>query len=212
MREPDRRDDLTWIVAELTSLGERRAEAGLLDSSLREALGVDDNYPLFIPYVTFVRNGRRSVLNVIEGYVFIGSGLVESLYLSLPNKTPYISNVIHRANPKGLPVLSTVPDVSVKSLKDNLARMISREIEEGARVRVAEGLYIGLVGTVIGFQDEENAFVLIDLRSLKALKTLPKFHLRPMDGLIGFEAPTEVFPAYPDEDSSSISTEEDGDE
>lgn len=200
MKEPDRRDEPTWVVVELTPQGEKRAIEGLLDRALRKTLGVDDTHPIFIPYATFVHNGRRSVLNVIEGYAFISSGLPDSAYLSLPSKTPYISSVMHRSNPRGSPVLNTVSESSVRSLKDNLSRMISKEIEEGSKVIVAEGFYIGLVGVVVGFAGEEDALVLIDLRSLKAVKKLPKFHLRPTEGLIGFDGPADYFPANEEEE------------
>jgi hypothetical protein len=200
MKEPDRRDEQTWVVLELTQAGEKHAEEGLLVESLRKTLKLEDSYPIFVPYATFIHKGRKSVLNVIEGYAFIASGLPDTSYLSLPSKTPYVNSVMHRANPKGLPVLSTVSDQSVKSLKDKLSRMISSELDEGAKVKVGEGLYVGLVGVVVGFPDEENALVYIDLRSLQAVKLIPKFHLRPMEGLIGFEAPTEIFPSYEEED------------
>jgi transcription antitermination factor NusG len=202
--EQDYRDDITWVVLELTPAGEKHAEEGLLEKSLRDLLEIDFSFPLFVPYATFVRNGRRSVLNVVEGYAFVASGLTDSTYLSLPVRSPYINAVLHRSSSgRNMPVLTTVPDKSIRSLKANLAKMISREIEEGSSVRVVEGFYVGFVGTVISFEGD-NAHVLIDLRSLKAIKTLPKFFLRPTDGILGFDAQTEVYPAYPGEDGEEV--------
>lgn len=195
MGASDHRDDLTWVVVELTQLGERSAEEGHLEIALRNTLGVDGSHPIFVPYITLIRNGRRSILSVVEGYVFVASGLPDTSYFGLPTGSPYVSSILHRVGRSGLPVLTTVPDASVRSLRDNLAKMISREIEDGTHVRVVEGLFVGLTGRVVGL-DGDNAYVLIDLRSLKAVKAFPRFYLRPVDGILGFEHPSDVFPSY----------------
>ena len=199
MPGPDHRDDATWVVVELTEAGEKGAEEGVLDANLRRALDVDHTHPFFLPYAILTRYGRKSVVNVIQGYAFVATGLPETTYLSLPTKTPFVRQVIHRRGSGGLSILTPVPDASVRDLRRRLRKMIAREIEVDARVQVVDGLHRGVVGSVLDVVGDD-AIVLVDMRSLKAVRVFPRFSLRPAEGVLGFNVPSEIYPSYPDDE------------
>lgn len=198
MRVRDERDAATWVVLELTEAGERLAEEGALDAHLRAVLECPDNHPVFVPYTVITRHGRRSVINVIEGYVFVASGLSDLAYFSLPSKSPHIKSVLHTHASGRVKTLSTVPDRSVADLQQRLRKMISREIEIGSEVRVHDGLHRGLVGRVVDVHGED-AFVFIKMRTIETVRVFPRYTLRPADGVLGFDSPSDVYPSYASE-------------
>lgn len=198
MKVRDERDATTWVVLELTEAGERLAEEGALDVHLRTILECPDNHPVFVPYTVITRHGRRSVINVIEGYAFVASGLPDLSYFSLPSKSPNIKSILHAQTSGRVKTLSTVPDRSVADLQQRLRRMISREIEIGSDVRVHDGLHRGLVGRVVDVHGED-AFVFVKMRTIETIRVFPRYTLRPADGILGFDSPSDVYPSYASE-------------
>ena len=198
--ERDQRDDLTWVVLELTETGERLAEEGLLERHLRKVLQCGPEHPVFVPYTVIVRHKRRSVINVIEGYAFVATGLPDTAYLRLPTRSPHIKKVMHRRGVDHFVTLTPVPNKSVLDLKVRLRKLISQDIEIGSDVRVHEGLHRGLVGQVVAVF-ESDAFVLIKMRTLETIRVFPRHTLRPSTGVLGFDAPSDIFPSEepPDE-------------
>ena len=177
MAEKDNRDELTWVVYELTSAGERLASDGQLESYLRDTLSVGSEHPVFIPYLAFHYGNRSSIFNVMEGYCFVGSGLDDRAYFSSVHDSPYLRGVLSTEVRRHL-VLNTVPDHSVQELRDRLAEMIAVEIEEDMVVEVVRGTYTGLEGRVVALTDD-MAHVLIELRTLRTIRTIPRFALLP---------------------------------
>jgi hypothetical protein len=202
VRPRDERDATTWVVLELTEVGERLAEEGHLESHLRAVLDCPEDHRVFVPYTVIIRHGRRSVINVIEGYAFVASGLPDTSYFSLPSKSPNIKSVLHVQSSGRLKTLSTVPDKSVMDLQQRLRKMISREIEIGSDVRIHEGLHRGLVGRVVDVHGED-AFVFIKMRTIETVRVFPRYALRPADGVLGFDSPSDIYPSYiPEGDGS----------
>jgi len=64
----------------------------------------------------------------------------------------------------------------VENLRLKLRELVSSDIELGAVVKIQDGLYRGLEGVVIEL-DSDNAFVLVKLRSIRIIATLPKVFL-----------------------------------
>jgi len=169
----DQRDDHTWIAIELTPQGEAKVEDGTIAETIREDLDVGDNYPVFIPSVVYRKGGRRVVLHLMEGYVFVASGLPETRYFSLERR-PYVSQVMSSTGgPHHIRVPSVISNSHIRNLQRQLRKLVSSDIEIGARVSVVDGLYRGLEGMVLGL-DGEEAFVLIELRSIKVIATIPR--------------------------------------
>jgi hypothetical protein len=175
--ERDNRDETTWVVFELTAAGERLAAEGLLEDYLRDVLGCDDKHPIFIPCLCFQYGSRTSVFNVMEGYSFVASGLDDRVYLSAPHESPYLRSVLSSEMGRRT-ALMTVPDSNVVELRDRLAQMVAVEIEEGMKVEIVRGNYRGLEGKVVALT-EEMAHVLIELRTLRTIRTIPRFALLP---------------------------------
>jgi len=202
VRERDQRDDLTWVVVELTDAGERLAEEGGLESHLRSVLDCPDDHPIFVPYTVIVRHKRRSVINVIEGYAFIATGLPDTTYFGLHNKSPNVKTVLSQNRPGVIRVLTPVPNKSVLDLQTRLRQMISREIEINSEVRVHDGLHRGLTGKVIDIHGDD-AFVLIKMRTIETIRVFPRYSLRPADGVLGFDSPSDIYPNYYEQDSDA---------
>jgi hypothetical protein len=199
VRERDQRDDLTWVVLELTDAGERLAEEGGLDAHLRSVLDCPEDHPIFVPYTVIIRHKRRSVINVIEGYAFVATGLPDTTYFGLGNKSPNIKTVLSQNRSGVGRVLTPVPNRSVLDLQTRLRQMISREIEINSEVRVHDGLHRGLVGKVIDVHGDD-AFVLIKMRTIETVRVFPRYSLRPADGVLGFDSPSDVYPNYLDQE------------
>jgi transcription antitermination factor NusG len=177
LAEKDNRDEVTWVVYELTSAGERMASEGQLEFYIQDALDLDLSHPVFVPYLSYRYGTRASVFNVMEGYCFVASGLDDRAYHSAVHNSPYLKSVLS-SEMRGARVLMTVPNANVQELRDQLAQMIAVEIEEGMEVEIVRGQYQGLEGRVVALTDE-MAHVLIEKRTLRTIRTIPRFALLP---------------------------------
>jgi transcription antitermination factor NusG len=182
----DRRDDQTWVALELTRTGENALEDGTLCPRLQSDLGVTADWPLFVPAATYTRMGRRITLHLMEGYVFVGAGLPETTYFALENNCPLVRQVLSVPGPRGLRVLSTIPNRDIEGMRCQLRAQIATDISEEMHVRVTEGTFAPLEGRVL-YVDTEDAHVLIELRSIKIIKLIPRVFLEPVDKVPGDE-------------------------
>jgi hypothetical protein len=162
----DARDNTTWLAVELTSLGERHAEKGDLETLLRGAWGLDADHPIFIPCVVL----GGSILNGMEGYVFVGSDLPPLRH----TQTLYTRKVL--AGPSGS--CATIPNAKVCEIRETLQELLADEYREGDTVRIRSGRYRGITGSIVEIRDG-HAAVLISLRSLRALPVIPLIALDP---------------------------------
>ena len=175
----DARDETTWLIVELTPQGERAAEDGSLESLLRDGARVSSTHPVFVPCLSYEHNGRRSVLSVMEGYAFIGSDMDGDCITGLVN-TPYVHGVLSRG--RGIrKVFDTLPDSSVRDLRTKLNEMVGFDLEEGMVVRVNDGGFLGVTGTILVLYDDK-ASVLVSMRSINVVKSFLRFLLSPVGG------------------------------
>lgn len=175
----DRRDQRTWVVLELSPQGERLIEDGGLDVELRRYLRVDPAWPVFIPSRHFERCGKRITVHLMEGYAFIQSGLDEIHYFRL-ERSRLVEQVMATRGPHGVRVLSVVTDAKIEDLRQRLVNEVSFDIAPGMSVRVTQGLYSNMYGSVEMLQGD-HAGVYFDLESLKLLAWLPKAILDTSD-------------------------------
>ena len=172
----DQRDAQTWIALELNRTGEQKIEDGTLDAALRIDLSVGSDFPVFVPATNYTKNNRTITLYLVEGYVFVGSGLPETTYFALERR-PYISRVIHtKPGPHKLRVLSVIPDTYIEEMRGQLRALVASDIEVGAEVRVTDGPYKALAGKVLDVEGDQ-AIVEIHLRSLELILTIPRVFL-----------------------------------
>jgi len=169
----DTRDGLTWVAVELSPLGEIKIEDGSLESSLRYDLKADPDFPIFIPATTIKKGHRTSTVHLLEGYVFVASGLTpETKYFRLESK-PYIEQVIStQSGPHRIRTLNVIPDAQIQDLRRQLQDIIGAEVSLGDKIQVIEGTYRGLEGVVKG-KGTELAYIFFSLRSMCVITGIP---------------------------------------
>lgn len=174
----DVRDQTTWVVLELTKLGEQKVVEGVMDSLLREMLQIGKDHPIFIPSAPRMRRGESPPVCIMDGYAFVASGLSDMSYYRLEG-TSYVRNVLTGRSPTGMRTLNVVPDATVQKMKDQLSQQVLAEVQEGAAVIVSGGTFNNLKGTVIS-DLQNDVFVLIELRSIHVITMVPKNRIRPV--------------------------------
>lgn len=172
----DQRDDTTWVALELTRHGEQKVEDGSLADALREDLGVDADWPVFIPAKVYSKSGKKVTVHLVEGYAFIASGLDEVDYFKLEGDKKLVAKVMAVPSPSGVKVLSTVSDEEVSDLRRQLLERIASDITPRMRVRVTDGKYRGLEGQV-EYVEDDYAVVYVELRSLQVVAKIPRVFL-----------------------------------
>lgn len=175
----DQRDAPTWISIELTRSGEERVQDGTIADQLRKDLGVGEDFPVFIPAVSYPKEHRRVTVLLMEGYVFLGSGLPETKYFALESQ-PYVNQVLSSAGGQhNLRTLVTISDAKINELRQKMRTVLASTISVGDKVNVLEGQYRRLEGHVEDIVDDD-AVVVIMLRSLEVVATIPKVFLEPL--------------------------------
>ena len=182
----DKRDGRTWVVIELTRAGDLKKEDGTLAATLIQALGAPKDFPIFIPAVVYSRGGRRVAIHLMEGYVFVATGLPEIAYFALERDKQYVRRVLSVVGPAGIRVMSVVHNDKIEEMRRKLKDQVASDIMEGMRVRITEGVYSALEGEVLDVEDEE-AHVRILLRSIDLIVRVPKMFLDPSDSTDEFD-------------------------
>lgn len=175
----DVRDEKTWLVFELTHLGEKTAVTGELEKHLKDLFGVKSGQ-VFIPYKLCICDGRKTLLNVMEGYCFVEYLLDSREYISATVDSPYLKTVLHSKVGYNY-TLHTIPNSQLEGLRQKLNTMASSSLSVGDRVFVLKGAFEGIEGEIIEVT-EDYACVHIKMRSLEAVRVLPKFALSPVSG------------------------------
>jgi len=168
----DKRDGQTWVALELSYLGEQRAAEGTLGKFLRKELGVDDEWPVFIPSVSYVKDGKRVTVHMMEGYAFVASGLPEIQYFSLERKTN-VAQVLSLRGSKGMRVLHVLSDDKIQEIRLKMRALQAEDIPVGSKVIIVDGVYSALSGEIVDV-DGDMVQVHIVLRSLSIVATIPR--------------------------------------
>ena len=174
------------MAVELTHLGEAKIEDATLESTLRKDLGVAPDFRIFVPSRTYKKGGKSIVIHLMQGYVFLSTGLPEVTYFNLESK-PYISRVMSVPTGKGrIRTLRAIPNSKIEDLRRQLREQVSSDVHTKDWVIVVDGTYKALEGRVLGMWGE-NAYVDIELRSLKMVATIPLVFLEisPEPGTTG---------------------------
>lgn len=148
-----------------------KALDGTLASSLRHELGVDRSFGVFVPYAPIVKNLKSSSV-LIEGYAFVSSGLPETKYFSLENRS-LVSRVLSSRGIHGMRVLHTIPNHRVVEMQRQLRQLVASDVAEGMTVRVTGGCYARLEGRVVDVFDDSVA-IRVPLRSIDIVTVIPK--------------------------------------
>lgn len=168
----DKRDDQTWVALELTHVGEQRAEDGTLERSLRRELGVEDDWPVFVPSMSYVKDGKKTTLHLMEGYAFVATGLPEVQYFALERKSN-VEQVLSVRGARRLRALSVLPDSKIQEIKSKMRDLQGEDLPLGTHVTILDGRYASLSGEVVAMLDRV-LFIQIVLRSLSIIATVPR--------------------------------------
>lgn len=176
----DCRDDLTWVALELTYLGEQKVEDETLKASLLKDLNCDNTqHPVFIPSTVYYKSGKPITVHLLEGYVFVATGLPEVSYFGL-EKQPYINKVLSEKGPNNMRTLSVISNTYIFELKSKLRKLLSSDLEVNQDVKVLDGLYRTLKGKVLSLE-EDYAAVNISLRSIDLIARIPRVFLESLE-------------------------------
>lgn len=184
----DQRDAQTWVILELNSLGEMKMDEGTLEGTLRRDLDVSPDFPIFVPMVSYRKGTRSTNIHLMEGYVFVGSGLADTAYFALERRG-YVTQVITQLVGKRR-VLQVVSNAQVEGLRKQLREKTAADIGISDQVRAVSGIYRNLEGKVIHLA-KDVATVEIRLRSLELLATIPTIFLEPATEASGQENDSE---------------------
>lgn len=171
----DRRDGTTWVALELTRQGEKLVDDGTLAQELRRALGVEEDWPVFIPARVYEKKGKRITVHLMEGYAFVATGLDEVFYFRLEN-SKLVAQVMSSRGRRGIRRLETINDSQVAELRRQLNHEVASDIVPGMKITVTDGIYSALQGTVTDVEGD-YAVVHFELRSLQIVSKVPKVFL-----------------------------------
>ena len=173
----DKRDRLAWVAFELSYLGEQKVEEGYLTEVLQQEYPFLKNHPIFIPSLIYSKSDEVITFHLMEGYVFLATGLEDIHYFDL-ERSPYIQKVVTSGAPYR--TLNTVKDVYIQTLKLKLREMVSLDLVEGMTVKILEGTYSKLQGKILDLFDDAVS-ILVEMRSASFIVSLPKAFLEPID-------------------------------
>ena len=171
--DPAARSGLRHLESLWTPLVNRDGSLLLL---LRRDLNVGPEYPIFIPAATYTKGGRSVTVHLLEGYIFVASGLPEVAYFALERR-PYIAKVLSVERNGGLRALQVIENQHVQNLRKQLHGHMASDIPLGTVVRITDGTYSALEGEVLDI-DGDHAMVWISLRSLEVIATVPRVLLQ----------------------------------
>lgn len=174
----DTRDQQTWVVLELSPVGEARAKEGLLEKLIRSELRLEENHPIFIPIQTYHRGDKLVRIDGMQGYAFIGAGLNDHVYFSLED-TPFVRNVISQRGGH-LRTLCCVGDDAIEGVRDSIRREVNDDLVVGTEVRVRTGLFSYLEGTLLD-RDGDDIIIQISMRSIHAIVRVNGLCVDPID-------------------------------
>ena len=171
----DQRDTTTWVILELSRLGEQKTEDGSLADSLRRQLKSNKDIDIFVPAATYKKGGRTVTIHLMEGYAFVTTGLDEVDYFKLEQK-PDVKAVMSSTSPSGIRVPHTLPAREIKRMQEQLRQLIIGDVEIGACVSIGDGTYKGLEGRVLDLE-KDYAILKIEMRSLSVITKIPQVFL-----------------------------------
>lgn len=178
----DKRDEKTWVILELSHLGEAKVTEGVFETQLKRLLGRKyrgESYDLFVPCRIYERGGRKVALQLMEGYAFVDSDHDFDFFLAIEG-TDLVRKVMRTPSPSGVDTLHSLPNREINGLRGQLREMIMKDVEEGTIATIAEGIYKNLEGLVLGLIDE-NAMVRIELRTISVITLIPQMFLETAD-------------------------------
>ena len=171
-RVEDDRDLISWVAVELSPIGESKLEDGSIERIIRKTIKLDECHPIFIPKATYQEDDETISLHLLDGYVFIQSGLPEVTYFKL-EYTPYVTKVLSRVGSSGVRALSVVPDRIINDMRDQISCLSVNDLRKGDVVTVVDGMYKGLDVSVMEICSDQALVRTHGLRSIDIVTSIP---------------------------------------
>ena len=176
----DRRDKPTWVVVEINNLAEEKIYDGRFLSSVRNALRIGEEHEIFTPW-ELIKNSRSvELVEVMEGYFFVRTGLPEHEYFNL-ERLDFVEKVLCTPSSSRMRIIQVIGNDSVEELKNKLKVMLTCDLQRGEKVVVSEGNLRNLDGEILEVLSDEEVLVYFEFRSLKLAATMPKFFLKRVE-------------------------------
>jgi len=179
------------VVLELTHAGEQKAIEGNLAEALSRELRLPRGHLIFVPSITQSKNERHpAVIQLIEGYAFVASGLPDAQYFAAEGKH-HIKRVLSMTGPKGMRVLSVIPDSRIKSMIRKFRDMVYSDVTTGETVKIVSGKYSKMEGEIVELLNDGQIAVRIKLRSIDIVTLVAR-------SMLGVPGEPEGPPSSPD--------------
>lgn len=167
-----------WVIAQLSSLGEREKNIGLIMRSARQLLGRKD-IEIFIPAISQTVREESQTLFYLDGYVFIK--YIENVPYMKLHETTYFSTALSKimhVNGERKRVFSLLDDKDLEPMRRGMEALRVGVFKENDDVKVIKGTFKGLLGKVSFMHESgEHVQVHIELRSKPQLIDFPASYL-----------------------------------
>lgn len=170
-----------WVIVQLTPLGEREKNLGLIVRSAQRILGKP--LDVFVPAVSQKVRDESQTMFYMDGYVFVK--FEEGVnYLKL-QETTYFNNVLTQSgivNGERRRTFSTLEDKDIAPMRVGMSALKLGEFKEGQKVKIVKGNFKNLQAEVsFMHEDGEHAQVFVKLRSKPMLMDFPVSYLKKME-------------------------------
>jgi len=157
-----------WVVVELSSQGEKKIKE--IPSVLKEILNTADT-EVFVPVFWLENSVCDEKVYLFDGYVFCKSNCSNEKFFAIEDDAHFKSILTHTQN--GLRIIEFVPESKIKSLKKQLVKLTTKNLEEGDFVEIMDGTCKALRGTLINKENQIALVLVDDLRSTELLIEVP---------------------------------------
>lgn len=157
-----------WVVVELSSQGEKEIEE--IPGILKKILASKSS-EVFIPIFWSEESICKEKFHLFDGYVFCKSDCPEENFFSIEDD-PHFRCILTNLR-DGIRVIEFVPESKIKSLKNQLSKLVLKDIDEGDFVEILDGTCKSLKGEVLNKDDHIALVSISDLRSTELLIEVP---------------------------------------
>lgn len=165
-------DSVSWVVIELSPIGESKLDEGNIDKIIRKFLNLDESYPIFVPKAVYHEDNQTINLHLLDGYIFVKSGLIDTDYFRL-EQTPYVTRVLSEMGAGGVRVLSVVQNSVIEEMKGHISCLSVNDLRKGDVVTVIQGMYRGLDVSVMEIMGDKALVKTCGLKAIDIITTLP---------------------------------------
>jgi len=157
-----------WVVIELSSQGEHEIE---IISDILHRIFKPLKVEVFIPIFWSEKSLCQEKVHLFDGYIFCKVDCAEEDFFAIEDDLHFRSILTSLHN--GTRQIEYVSDAKIKSLKNQLSHLVTKDVEVGDLVEVLDGTCKSLKGEVINKEQQVALISISDLRSTNLLIEVP---------------------------------------